>query len=102
MNVPPPVGTWDEWVRRFAAQANGPLSIVRDGSAAQDGLVRWDREVQSPVFPRDGAWVPVLSWVAVPGSASASGTAGQAAYDGSFVYICVSDNTWVRAALSTW
>ncbi len=43
-----------------------------------------------------------LQWVAVPASASATGTAGQAAYDGSFLYICTATDTWARTALTTW
>lgn len=41
------------------------------------------------------------NWVDVPASATASGVAGQVAYNGSFFYVCVSSNTWVRVALST-
>ena len=43
-----------------------------------------------------------INWVAVPASASASGTAGQVAYDGEYFYICVATNTWIRAAMSDW
>lgn len=42
------------------------------------------------------------SWVTAPASATASGTAGQMAYDGSFFYVCTAPSTWVRTALSTW
>ena len=38
----------------------------------------------------------------VPTSASDTGTAGDIAYDSSYVYICVAKDTWKRAALSTW
>lgn len=38
----------------------------------------------------------------VPLSASAQGTSGQVAWDGLFLYICVSDNTWVRTATVPW
>jgi hypothetical protein len=41
-------------------------------------------------------------WVSVPASASASGTTGQKAFDGSYLYVCVSTNTWVRTAINTW
>ncbi len=37
-----------------------------------------------------------------PASASASGTAGQIAYDSSYFYVCTATNTWKRAAISTW
>jgi hypothetical protein len=43
-----------------------------------------------------------LTWSSVPASATASGTAGQIAYDGSYFYLASASNTWVRAALSTW
>lgn len=39
---------------------------------------------------------------AAPGSASASGASGTITWDSGFVYVCVSDNTWKRAALTTW
>lgn len=37
-----------------------------------------------------------------PASATATGTAGDVRYDGSFIYVCTATNTWVRAALSSW
>lgn len=41
------------------------------------------------------------NWVAVPASASASGVAGQVAYQSGFFYICVSSNVWQRVAIAT-
>lgn len=38
----------------------------------------------------------------VPASATAPCTAGQWWYDASYWYVCVAENTWLRAALSTW
>lgn len=43
-----------------------------------------------------------LEWTTVPATAASTGTAGQIAYDGSFLYVCVVTDTWVRAALTTW
>jgi hypothetical protein len=45
-----------------------------------------------------------LSWSSVPASATASGTAGQIAYDhaNGFFYVATATNTWKRAAISTW
>ena len=40
--------------------------------------------------------------VAVPASATAVGSVGDIAADSSYIYVCVAQNTWVRAALSTW
>lgn len=38
----------------------------------------------------------------VPASAAAAGTQGQIAWDSSFIYVCISANTWKRSAISTW
>lgn len=38
----------------------------------------------------------------VPASASSPGKAGQIAFDGSHLYCCVAQDTWVRAALASW
>jgi hypothetical protein len=43
-----------------------------------------------------------LSWSAVPASATATGTAGQIAYDANFQYTCVATDTWRRVALPSW
>ena len=37
-----------------------------------------------------------------PASATAAGTAGEIAWDASYIYVCTATNTWKRAALSTW
>lgn len=37
-----------------------------------------------------------------PASAGADGVAGAVAYDASYIYVCISTNTWKRAAISTW
>ncbi|QDP55561.1 MAG: hypothetical protein Unbinned273contig1001_52 [Prokaryotic dsDNA virus sp.] len=44
---------------------------------------------------------PIFGGV-VPGSASATGTAGEIAWDSGYIYVCVAANTWKRAAISTW
>ena len=37
-----------------------------------------------------------------PSSATDTGTPGDIRYDSNYVYICISNNTWKRAALATW
>ena len=37
-----------------------------------------------------------------PASASATGTAGEVAWDADYLYVAVASNTWKRVALSTW
>ncbi len=40
--------------------------------------------------------------VAAPASSTASGTAGQIAYDGDYFYQCVATDTWRRTPLADW
>lgn len=37
-----------------------------------------------------------------PASATASGTTGQIVWDGLYIYVCISPNTWRRATLAAW
>ena len=37
-----------------------------------------------------------------PATAGATGTAGEIAWDGSFIYICSATDTWLRVAIATW
>ena len=38
----------------------------------------------------------------VPGSAGATGIAGQLAYASGFLYVCVATDTWERVAIASW
>ena len=48
-----------------------------------------------------GNTIPVIA-AAIPASASATGKAGSIAYDSTYLYVCISTNTWKRVALATW
>lgn len=37
-----------------------------------------------------------------PANSTANGTAGTIAWDTSYVYVCVANNTWKRASISSW
>lgn len=37
-----------------------------------------------------------------PASATATGTAGEIAWDADYIYICTATNTWKRVAIGTW
>lgn len=43
-----------------------------------------------------------LEWSDPPSTSTSAGDPGQIARDGSYFYVCVMDDTWVRAPLSTW
>ena len=44
----------------------------------------------------------LLYFSPVPASATATGTAGNVAYDSGYMYVCVAENTWKRTPLTTW
>lgn len=37
-----------------------------------------------------------FAWVAVPATLSSAGTAGQLAYDSSYLYLCYATNAWMK------
>jgi len=43
-----------------------------------------------------------IASASAPSSATDTGTPGDIRYDSNYVYICISNNTWKRAALATW
>ncbi|HZK76900.1 MAG TPA: hypothetical protein VFD13_08340, partial [Candidatus Kapabacteria bacterium] len=42
------------------------------------------------------------TWVSAPATSTSTGTPGEIAQDGTYLYICTATNTWKRVALSTW
>lgn len=44
----------------------------------------------------------IANTAAAPANSSASGTAGEIRWDSSYVYLCLANGSWKRAALSTW
>lgn len=43
-----------------------------------------------------------IEWVMAPTNSTDSGTAGQAAYDDDYFYICTATDTWRRIPISDW
>jgi hypothetical protein len=67
---------------------------------SQRGNIAYD---QIKATDRTGNGNQLLTWNnTVPATAGAAGNAGQVAYDGTHLYVCVAAHTWVRATLATW
>lgn len=97
-----PTGSGATEVFEYATTANFPAT----GSAAslyidtdRGRVFRWETNAYAEVGPVGGIG---LSWSSAPASATASGSPGSIAYDGSYIYLCTANSTWVRAAVSTW
>lgn len=76
-----------------------PAALPAQGNAAllycttdTGRLWRWTGSVWVEVGPVGGGG---FAWSAVPASATATGTAGQIAYDGN-LYVCTAANTWAK------
>lgn len=84
-------------------------SIVDPTAAAEDGKI--DLKVMTAGTLTSQAAItsanvtlgvrPVLP-THTPASATATGTAGEVAWDADYIYICTATNTWKRVAISTW
>jgi hypothetical protein len=76
---------------------NPPLSqelVIQDG--ANSFSFSWYRWFASVVA--QALLGPVSS--PAPASAASAGSAGQIATDGTYLYVCVANNSWKRAALN--
>jgi hypothetical protein len=61
---PPPHGDkWSDWGERlnaFLVRTRDHLRSLTSGdSAAEDGILMWDRSIEHPVVSLDGEWVPL-------------------------------------------
>lgn len=103
----PPVGPdMRRWARNLTTYLRRYMDRIRFKSAgdnpSEDGVFLWDASLSRPVVSKDGAFLGVVLLVDPPASATASGTAGQIAFDASYIYICTATDTWQRAAIATW
>ena len=98
----PDLRQWAEQIRRFLATSISQLDYKTGTVPATDnGLLLWDT-AGYPVVSRTNAFERIPLLVAAPASASASGTAGDIAYDSSYFYVCTATDTWKRVAIATW
>lgn len=71
-------------------------------STEDNRLFRWDDTAEAYVECGPLAGGASSIWVDAPTSATSTGSAGQIAYDGSYIYLATGTNTWTRAAVATW
>ena len=64
-----------------------------------DRYLMWDDDPGELVWDEGGGG---MSWETAPDSTTSSGTAGDVAYDTTYFYVCVANNSWKRTELSTW
>jgi hypothetical protein len=71
-------------------------------TAEADGYLK--KEDFATFAGKQDALTDPLCLVAAPASATAAGTKGQWAQDGTYIYLCTATDTWVRAAVAfdTW
>ena len=88
-------------VLRYASQEAANIKKAESRAIQQARLnasiARREAEAEATALFGDAAGI-----AAVPATASSTGTAGQIAYDGSWLYVCVATNTWLRASIATW
>lgn len=89
--------TKEDW-----ATFNGKQAALSAATAETDGYL--EKEDFATFAGKQAALTDPLCLVAAPASATATGTRGQWAQDGTYIYLCTATDTWVRAAVAfgTW
>jgi hypothetical protein len=93
----------------FKGQDGANTVVLQAPSGIVDTIIGWNLpntqgnvgEYLTVNADAEMEWKTVVRTTA-PGTAGATGQAGQIAFDSSYVYICIATNTWKRAAISTW
>lgn len=106
----PDIQSWAENIRRFLGKALNQLDAKDQySSAAEDGVLLWDRTKKYVVVSSSGSFKQVATKQSTPASnvGSAGDVAGMIAWDTNYIYICVgthdgSTAIWKRVVLSTW
>ena len=102
------------WQAQSGGGGGASVTISDTAPAASAGDLWWESDSgRLKIYYQD---VDTTQWVdcnppltqdriassSAPSSATDNGTPGDIRYDSSYVYICISLNTWKRAALTTW
>tara|TARA_B100000700_G_scaffold283610_1_gene336159 strand:- start:5214 stop:7139 length:1926 start_codon:yes stop_codon:yes gene_type:complete len=102
------------WQAQSGGGGGASVTISDTAPAASAGDLWWESDSgRLKIYYQD---VDTSQWVdcnppltqdriassSAPSSATDNGTPGDIRYDSSYVYICISLNTWKRAALTTW
>jgi len=99
------VPTWNgsAWAAATPSGGGGSYTLPTATSSVLGGVkVGSCLTITDGVLAATGGGGSGLTWSSVPASASATGTAGQIAYDANFEYTCVAASTWIRTPLPTW
>lgn len=67
-------------------------------TAVTNGIAIWYKKTGTG----STGYIPLNISGTAPASASATGIAGQTAYDANYYYICTATNTWKRVAIASW
>lgn len=102
--VDAPVGP-DEFSARAQDSLDALLSAhagnARPGYAVA-GTV-WRNSETGQLYLYDGTSdLEIAANAGAPASSTATGTAGQVAWDADYFYVCTATDTWKRVALATW
>lgn len=77
----------------FATQTNLSASNISDFTNAVTAIIETNVAMTN---------ARPVAWVAPPEATNSAGVAGQTAYAGNYIYVCVGTNQWRRALLGAW
>lgn len=83
-------------------RAGSAPATPNDGDMWYDGTNVLFRTGTTSQIIATKTYVDSGGWTSVPATSTSSGIAGQKAYDGTNLYVCVATNTWRRTALTAW
>jgi len=93
-NGPPATTIEDDWLNSVQEEI---CEVIEDaGITLKTAATETNNQLLAALI------VSFCARAAAPGSAAASGTPGQIAYDATHIYVCIGTDTWVRGGLAAW
>lgn len=96
------LGLAQEQLKAIAGAAYGSGSPTSDPGVCSKGDLYIDTDTGNIYVYKGTDWEAVGGgFVSAPVTSGDAGSAGQMAYDGTYVYLCVAADTWVRWSVET-
>ena len=98
------------WINYINATVTTSTNVYAQNIKAISGVTTtigteelpFDNIYAQNVHAESGITGPLLANTTAPSSVSSTGVQGEVAFDSSHIYVCIANNTWRRANLTTW
>lgn len=78
---------------------------IGNNNATSEGSIRYNTELERMQYKTKNNWfnlVDIKSDLQPPTTSTSPGNMGDVSFDNNYIYLCIQNNVWKRASLSSW